>query len=151
MLQLIYKSVATVTISNSEFARLMMKTRVNNELVDITGLLVRHGENFLQLLEGPEAAVESTFRRIAADPRHKTVQVLLRQKITQRSFTDWSMGYVCSYGTWFEYAPGAVELFELKGNITRFSGETAFHLLREFRFNPWRRKVDLGYAPLTMY
>jgi Sensors of blue-light using FAD len=59
----------------------------------ITGALICRNDLFLQLLEGPEAAVEATFARIAADDRHIEVRRLTRRMIPgdERMFGAWAM------------------------------------------------------------
>lgn len=49
---------------------------------------------FVQLLEGDEADVRSTFDRIAVDPRHEDVELLTEKTVASRQFPDWSMGFV---------------------------------------------------------
>ncbi|HWL08844.1 MAG TPA: BLUF domain-containing protein [Planctomicrobium sp.] len=149
MLQIIYKSLATVPFSNAGLSRLLMTSRVQNQIVDITGILVVHSNAFLQVLEGPEEAVEATFERIVTDPRHKCLQVLSREIIEERAFPNWSMGLVCTPGGRFELNPGLDELFHSKGSFPRGTGSHVLRLLQEFRCHPWRRKVDIGYAPLV--
>jgi len=55
-------------------------------------LLYRDG-NFLQVLEGPEAAVKDTLRRIEQDERHKGILVMKTSPITERNFADWTMAF----------------------------------------------------------
>ncbi len=59
----------------------------------ITGALICRNDLFLQLLEGPEAAVEATFARIATDDRHIEVRRLTRRVIADdaRMFAAWAM------------------------------------------------------------
>jgi Sensors of blue-light using FAD len=49
---------------------------------------------FLQVLEGGRSAVSQLYNRIAADPRHRDVELLLYQEIAERRFAGWSMGQV---------------------------------------------------------
>jgi hypothetical protein len=58
---------------------------------DVTGALICRADLYLQLLEGPEDAVEATFARIAKDDRHLEVQRLVSRPIAQRLFPDWAM------------------------------------------------------------
>jgi hypothetical protein len=59
----------------------------------ITGALICRGDLFLQLLEGPEAAVAATYARICADDRHVEVRRLTRRLIADdaRMFGAWAM------------------------------------------------------------
>ena len=58
---------------------------------DITGALICRADLYLQLLEGPKAAVEETYTRITRDDRHLEVQHLVTRPITQRLFPNWAM------------------------------------------------------------
>lgn len=62
-----------------------------NPANDVTGALICRADLYLQLLEGPEAAVEATFARIARDDRHLEVQRLASRPIDTRLFPDWAM------------------------------------------------------------
>ena len=67
-------------------------SRRNNDDNGLTGVLLFAEGNFIQALEGPEAALEKTYARIIADPRHHLVLELYRAPISERNFPDWSMG-----------------------------------------------------------
>jgi hypothetical protein len=49
---------------------------------------------FLQVLEGGRSAVNALYNRIAADPRHTQVELLVYEEIGERRFAGWSMGQV---------------------------------------------------------
>jgi len=55
--------------------------------------LVYKDGSFMQVLEGEQTAVQQVFARIARDPRHRGVSVLLKQNLATRDFDDWSMGF----------------------------------------------------------
>ncbi len=60
----------------------------------ISGVLCQGQGFFLQVLEGERGAVNRLFSRIALDPRHKDVEVLLVDDIEERRFGRWSMAHV---------------------------------------------------------
>lgn len=93
LISLLYASAATVPFNQADLEALLQKSRANNAALGITGLLLYRGGNFLQLLEGPPAAVRSLFTKIAQDPRHQGVTLLLEETIAARQFSDWSMGF----------------------------------------------------------
>ena len=93
MLQVIYTSVATVPFSIADLRTLLTASRLRNSSAEVTGHLLFDGLHFLQALEGPEAAVKSTLDRIAADSRHRDVNVLRMDPVTGRLFGEWSMGF----------------------------------------------------------
>lgn len=69
-------------------------SRRNNSAVGVTGLLCHLDGSFLQFLEGDDDAVQTTFARIARDPRHRSLLKVHEASIQSRSFGDWSMGLV---------------------------------------------------------
>ena len=72
----------------------MLKTfQDNNARANITGLLLYKGGNFMQAIEGPKAAVQALYERIQNDPRHTGVYKLLERPITEREFSNFSMGF----------------------------------------------------------
>jgi hypothetical protein len=46
---------------------------------------------YLQLLEGPDAAVQATYERIKADDRRLELNLLISRVITKRLFPTWAM------------------------------------------------------------
>jgi hypothetical protein len=66
-------------------------SRRNNTRDGLTGALVCRRDIYLQLLEGPEAAVEAAYARIVRDDRHLAVVRLLAEPVDARLFPDWAM------------------------------------------------------------
>jgi Sensors of blue-light using FAD len=90
MRQLLYISSA-VRGTAVDMAAIVGQSIRNNRRVGVTGLLWGDGKRFLQVLEGEDAAVQTTFDRIAADPRHRGIVVLHDRTIAAREFGEWSM------------------------------------------------------------
>ena len=94
MVRLVYASkVRLDKLTSSELAHILMSSRTNNQSADITGLLLSNMECFLQVLEGPEHAVQALFTSIKSDPRHYSVTLIYELPITRRLFHDWAMGF----------------------------------------------------------
>ena len=93
MQRLIYISSTRSPLTTAELDAILIASRRNNAAVGVTGLLVAGGRRFLQALEGPEAAVETVFNRIKADPRHHAVVILSRTTIDTPTFGQWAMGF----------------------------------------------------------
>jgi len=66
-------------------------SRRNNRRDGLTGALVCRRDIYLQLLEGPEAAVEATYARISGDDRHLAITRLASEPAEARLFPDWAM------------------------------------------------------------
>lgn len=91
--QLVYVSSAVDPFSNEELDELLKRSRRNNEVSGVTGLLLYKGGNFMQFLEGTKEAVVDSMTRIKGDPRHRGVIVLLQEHSPKRDFSEWSMGF----------------------------------------------------------
>ena len=72
-------------------AGILVRSREKNRAADITGALICRHDLYLQLLEGPEAAIEAIYARIVKDDRHLAVSMLLSRTIDQRMFPEWAM------------------------------------------------------------
>ena len=94
MLELVYASAATRPFTAAELQELLIKARTKNAPLGVSGLLLHHEGSFLQVLEGEEEAVEPLFDTIARDPRHSRVLSIRRGTISERTFGQWSMGFV---------------------------------------------------------
>ena len=93
MRQLVYISRAVKPFSTDELLELLKQARSRNAYLGITGMLLYKDQSFLQLLEGPESAVEEVYRSIQDDDRHIKMRCLMDSKVEQRAFNRWSMGF----------------------------------------------------------
>jgi hypothetical protein len=91
MFCLVYVSTATKLLEAEGLNALLVKCRDNNAAEAITGMLMYVGGNFLQALEGDEAAVWGLYTRIRRDYRHHNVTTLYESPIEQRQFSRWSL------------------------------------------------------------
>lgn len=94
MMMLVYVSSATRLLSQPDLLKLLHTSRKNNQRDRITGVLLYDDGNFLQAVEGPEAAIRALYRRLEADDRHHHLRVVLEEPIEERHFPQWSMGFV---------------------------------------------------------
>lgn len=88
-----YVSSATELFTTPQLTNLLERSREANERAGISGMLLYKDGNFMQTVEGPAAAVEDLEARLASDPRHRGMLVLLRGERQQREFDGWSMGF----------------------------------------------------------
>lgn len=66
-------------------------SRVRNSRAAITGTLICRADMYLQLIEGPDAAIQATYDRIAGDDRHLEINRLVSRAVTDRLFPKWAM------------------------------------------------------------
>lgn len=93
LIQLVYLSSSRQLLNDSELAAILEKSQRNNAMLDITGALIYHDGNFIQLLEGPEENVLALYEKIKEDQRHSSVTTLIQSPIQQREFSSWSMAF----------------------------------------------------------
>lgn len=94
LVRLVYASRRTVDAParhEDELRKIVIKSISNNRLNNITGALLAHDGWFVQVLEGPAAAVEVTFHRICEDDRHDDITVIELNAARERRFRDWDM------------------------------------------------------------
>jgi hypothetical protein len=106
MITLIYASSAVRLMTQDELIELLTKAREKNQRLDITGMLLYKEGNFLQILEGPEAAVDALFNTIQQDPRHRGVIRIMRRPLETRQFAEWEMGFTQIDPSIVEKLPG---------------------------------------------
>jgi len=70
---------------------ILVNARANNAAQDITGALICRADLYLQLLEGPSAAVAACYGRIVRDDRHVEVTLRHRGPAPHRLFAKWAM------------------------------------------------------------
>ena len=90
--QVIYVSEKTDTSSDS-LTDIYDISQKNNLESGISGCLLIGSNSYLQLLEGPDSAVENLYSKIKMDSRHKKVKKLFEQHIEEKLFSSWSMKF----------------------------------------------------------
>lgn len=93
MISLIYVSSSVTLLNTQELFDILRNARANNQKLDITGMLLYKGGNFMQVLEGAEESVKKLYAAIEKDPRHKGMTMLSEEKITERQFSKWEMAF----------------------------------------------------------
>lgn len=91
--RMVYISRAEALFKEYQLLELLEQARSYNSKHDITGMLLYKDLSFIQLLEGPQEAVNTLFASIKRDRRHKHIKELLNEMADSRIFTGWSMGY----------------------------------------------------------
>ena len=93
MIRITYLSQATDNFSSIDLINLLEQCHLNNPKRGLTGLLIFGNDTFLQTIEGEENIVEELVKKIAKDKRHIKFQILSRQSIENRQYSDWAMGF----------------------------------------------------------
>ena len=90
--QVIYVSEKTDTTSDS-LTDIYDISQKNNSESGISGCLLIGSNSYLQILEGPDSAVENLYSKIEVDSRHKKVKKLFEQHIEDILFSYDSMKF----------------------------------------------------------
>lgn len=93
LVSIVYMSRAVVPFDDEALSVLLAESRLRNEALGVSGLLLAKGGRFMQLLEGPAWSVDDRYAVIAKDRRHGEVKSLVREDIERRRFDGWSMAY----------------------------------------------------------
>lgn len=134
LVSIVYMSRSAVPFDDDALAELLRESRLRNEALGVSGLLVAKGGRFMQLLEGPAWSVDDRFGAIARDPRHDGVKSLIREDIERRRFDGWSMAYrsldesdVATEDGFSPFLSGTMDF------APEFDGTSAAWLLKWFR------------------
>ncbi len=93
-IRLLYVSRAVGPQTSTMTASILSTAHEHNRASGITGVLC-HGQGlYLQVLEGERSAVNVCYAKIVADRRHRDVELLHLEEITERRYPDWSMAHV---------------------------------------------------------
>lgn len=131
MYRIMYMSNAKFLFMDEDLEKLLIKSRINNSKLNITGMLVIKGKTFIQCLEGEKQNVEKVFNRIKNDKRHENILILVEEYTNNRLFPDWSMGYKnIKYLT--NLKSKKLKDFSLLENTKKFPKEDVYEVLKEF-------------------
>jgi len=137
MLSLIYVSTSVEMMKDDELLDILKVSRENNQEGEVTGMLLYKGGNFMQVLEGPDDAVNAVFEKIKKDPRHKDVSVLSREQIQKRQFSSWEMAFQNLDNPAIKNEPGYSQFLqdEFTAEVYRENPLRAYIMLLNFRDN----------------
>ncbi len=93
MFELIYCSTAKSGLTQTDVSNILDTSRKFNSENDITGCLLFHNNEFVQLLEGNKKIIQDLFSSIKKDKRHSTIRLLNQSEKTERTFPNWNMAY----------------------------------------------------------
>lgn len=134
MHNLVYMSSASELFSADELVELLAVARRNNEPRKVTGMLLYREGSFIQVLEGEYEDVYYIYNKVAKDPRHNGLIVLLDEPTDQRNFANWSMGFANAGLVKEGDVPGYTPVMEpFNRDELRVRPSDAMILLKSFR------------------
>lgn len=98
--RLIYRSRCRIPAEtlDVELGSILRGARMKNAAAGISGALLLYDNWFAQTLEGAEGPVRSLYAKIAADPRHDSIELREQGMAPARVFPRWSMAMVGEHG-----------------------------------------------------
>ena len=135
MINLIYASTNSYPFSEDELLSLLETSHENNAERNITGMLVYGNGDFLQVIEGEEDQINTLFNIIKQDHRHKNITLIAKTHITQRTFTDWKMGFIHLDHITEQTLPDFSECLNIRLNSKRITDnpDYALRFLKAFK------------------
>lgn len=90
---ILYASGAMEDPTRADLQTLVSAARMRNADLGITGHLLMIDGHFMQYLEGPRSHVELVYASIRQDRRHDAMIELVRERIEQRAYSDWTLAF----------------------------------------------------------
>lgn len=94
LVRLLYASRSAKPLCAEQMDSILAQSRAHNPESGVTGILCYSGDIFMQVLEGGRREVSALYQLIANDPRHRDVELLYFEEISERRFASWTMGQV---------------------------------------------------------
>jgi hypothetical protein len=95
------ESLLRLPEDSAQLHEIVRVSHAHNALRGLTGAMVATRGHFAEILEGPPENVLATMERIAKDPRHRAVKVVLSREIERRQFADSPMSLVYSGNSFY--------------------------------------------------
>jgi hypothetical protein len=120
---------------------LLQKARVENERLQLTGMLLYSDGNFFQVLEGEPDSVDGMYKKLHLDKRHHQLTMVVREPIAKRYFADWSMGFSSVTPEELSEVDGLNDFFHDGSCFVGLDSDRAKKLLAAFAEGRWRAKL----------
>ena len=142
LIQLVYASAAVSTFGMSDLDDVLRTSRSNNARIEVTGMLLFENGSFFQALEGGEEVVDELYEKISKDTRHTKVSLLMRRDITERIFSEWTMGYARITLGELTTAAGLNDFFQEGTSLSDLDTSQVKKLMGLFREGAYRQRIE---------
>jgi EAL domain-containing protein (putative c-di-GMP-specific phosphodiesterase class I) len=147
LIQIIYCSITKQKFTAQELAKILTIARERNANAGITGMLLYAQNSFFQVLEGESRQIDQLMQAIKQDRRHKSIAIIIREPIVERSFSDWTMGYATLEPFEADIIIGANDFFTSGQSFSSLSEGRAKKLLHAFKHGRWRQTLSNTSSP----
>lgn len=142
LIRIIYASTASFEFTAKDLVDLLTVARNENTKINVTGILLYTERSFFQILEGHAEAVNQLFAKIAKDKRHNNVVTIIKERISIRSFPEWSMGFADITQHDLESIIGLNDFFKSGACFNQINQDRVKKLLNAFKQGQWRAKIS---------
>lgn len=150
MIRLIYSSALNPAYSLPELHGLLAGYRARNQRMGINSLLLLMNKDFLQLLEGEEAAVDELYEFIQRDPHHLQLTLLSRETVSKPSFANQPLIFVDTEELARKLGhPVRLSNIALHGELDH--AERAKRFVHEFINGKWHHHLPNGQNPQVVH
>ncbi|MBQ0937143.1 BLUF domain-containing protein [Ideonella paludis] len=91
--RLVYRSTASREMDPRPLFDLLTQAQERNARLGITGHLLYLRGQFTQCVEGPTDSLDALWQSLLRDPRHHSIELLVRRPAEARRFPEWSMAF----------------------------------------------------------
>jgi hypothetical protein len=106
LFQLVYASTyapGRITSARTALNSIVASSRAHNEASGVSSCLIFDGRSFVQVLEGPAQSVQTIFRHIRRDRRHREIFLAGSRSCDRRALLDTPMVGILSPGIFAEH------------------------------------------------
>ncbi|GAB1855506.1 hypothetical protein MHTCC0001_03400 [Flavobacteriaceae bacterium MHTCC 0001] len=93
MITICYLSSVRPRLSIIDIESLFNQTKKQNDIYNISGVLIYNDGNFFQILEGEENYVNLLYAKIKGDKRHHNIIEIINSPINEKIFDGFDYGY----------------------------------------------------------
>jgi hypothetical protein len=80
-------------LTATDVSNILQTARAHNAQQGITGCLLLHNHQFIQILEGEKGLILQLLENIKKDKRHSNINILGEDEKPARVFKEWTMAY----------------------------------------------------------
>lgn len=151
MIRLIYSGSVSSQPSAERLSRFLEDSRQRNQRDGICGVMVLIGQDFLQVIEGPEEDVDRYYAQAFSDTKRYNLILLSRQTIDRPIFGSWSLGLIRAEPNMDPHQPGGEILLQIEQIDPQDShARHTLQVIREFIDGKWHHHLPLGNNPVTI-
>lgn len=99
--RVMYLSKGRHSFTYTELVKMNERFAAKNASLGVTGVLLRVGNYFIQVVEGAEPTISELIRKIESDHRHSNFTILTNHMDHRRIFGQWSMNFIDLDSTYY--------------------------------------------------